>query len=79
MIAGNTATANEANGILAAPRCQNIVGNASAFNAGWQLFMSSSTGWADNVLRTEPTIPGSTLFSSGVQIGPNLCDGALCP
>jgi len=79
-IAGNTTIANGRNGIRTAS--STVLDNAIRLNSSYGLFSINSSnlaGYARNVLTVNNSAGDGTQVSSGIQIGPNQCNSALCP
>ena len=58
-----------------------VVGNSANQNAGYGVFLDDGSGYEKNVLNDNFSAPTGTSdqVTGGTQIGPNLCNGALCP
>ena len=73
-VAGNTASANGLDGIVAGWGTL-VLGNTARANARFGLFLSGAA-YGNNVLANNPGNPGqATQVIGGVPMGPNVCIG----
>jgi hypothetical protein len=79
VVTGNQANENGEDGIDV-PNSGTVIGNRASFNGGFGLNLSTATGYAQNVVSTNNNVadPNDEVLN-GIQMGPNICSGALCP
>lgn len=75
VVDSSTASNNHAVGIDGSS--SRVWGNTLAFNEGLGLQLDGNSGWGANVLYDNNS--GGVQATGGVQLAPNLCQGATCP
>ena len=56
-----------------------LIGNSVTNNVGIGLFMVTSDGYVHNVLNANNGGSPNPQVTGGIQMGPNVCSGAICP
>lgn len=78
IVTGNVVDGNGAEGIIA-NHYSTVIDNIAIDNRLLGIAMGDGAGYVNNVLNNNNGGNANPQLSGGISMGPNVCDGALCP